>query len=491
MLILGLDKNSKIPLYKQLYAAIVEMIDNNKLEPGTKFPPTRVFAETHNISRTVVLKAYEELWSHGYLESRPGSYSIVRKKTPYIKLHQRSKKSLFEWGDLITPASEEVYTEVTHYLKHHYLNESGIIDMSCLSLDYRIFPIQEFKKCLNKVMIEDPQIFNYQLNTGYAPLRRFIASRMQTHGMHVTDEEILITSGTQSSIDLILKLFINPRSKIAIESPTYLLAYPLLRFYKAPLIKIEIKEYGLDINEFEEALKNEHPAFFYTIPNFHNPTGMTMSPVVREKVLAISEKYRVPIVEDSFEEEMKYLGKVPFSIKSMDRNQIVIYHSSFSKVLFPGIRIGWIAAEKGLIQRIAALKIATNLSSDSVTQVALYEFCQRGYYDLHVRRMHRIYKSRMQTALHALREQLSFDHVSWHEPLGGYLIWIKLGGLKITEDELHRIFVKHKVRVSPGSMYFIEKPQDHYFRLSISKLNEEEIWEGIRRLKSALETIYS
>ena len=490
MLILNLDRSSKIPLHKQVFNGVMEMIENNTLEPGTRLPATRVFAEAHSISRSVALKAYEELWSHGYLESRPGSYSVVRRKTPYVKLHQRSKQNLFDWGECITPASKEVFQEMTHYFKHHYRNEPDIIDMSSLSLDARIFPIPAFKKCLDKVMTHDPQIFNYQPNLGYIPLRHFIASRMQTHGICVNTDEILITSGSQSSIDLILKLLVSPGLKIATEIPTYLLALPLLKFYHVPIVTVAIEACGLNLHDFEEKLKTERPAFFYTIPNFHNPTGTTMSPVVREQVLAISEKYRVPIVEDSFEEEMKYFGKVPFSIKSMDKNQIVIYLSSFSKVLFPGIRIGWIAAEKSLIQRIAALKIVTDISSDSVIQTALYEFCQRGFYDIHVRRMHRIYKKRMQTTLCALGQHLTFKHVSWHDPLGGYLIWMKLGGLTISEDELHNIFIKHKVRVSPGSSYFIEKPEDHFIRLSISKLNEEEILEGIKRLKSALEEAY-
>jgi GntR family transcriptional regulator/MocR family aminotransferase len=175
----------------------------------------------------------------------------------------------------------------------------------------------------------------------------------------------------------------------------------------------------------------------------------------------------------------------------MDKNKIVIYMSSFSKVLFPGIRIGWIAAEKTFIKRAAAMKRIIDLSSNSVIQAALFEFCQRGYYDLHIKRMHRIFKKRMQTALKTLQEEIPFDQVSWNEPLGGYLIWLKLSGLDIGEDELHRILRKHGILTTPGSLYFTDKPENHYIRLSISQLNEEEIIEGIRRLKRAFNEVFN
>jgi GntR family transcriptional regulator/MocR family aminotransferase len=491
MLTINLNKKSKIPLHRQVFSFIKGLIENNTLEPGTRLPSTRMLSEKHGISRTVVLHAYEELWGQGYLDSRPGSYSLVRKKTPTIKLNQRSNRSLIDWKNVISENSQAVYDTVADFPRPMFQSESeDLIDMSSLSLDQRLFPIEEFKRCLNTVITNQPELFNYGSVEGYIPLREYIASRLQTHGICVTPEEILITNGTQSSIDLVLRLLTQPGSTILTENPTYFHAFPLMRFHQVRITPIRMNKWGMNIDDVRETLQLNRPALIYTVPNFHNPTGITMSQEVREKLLALSERSKVPIVEDAFEEEMKYFGKVPLPIKSMDKNQIVIYMSSFSKVLFPGIRIGWIAADKSFIKRARVMKRIIDLTSNSVIQAALFEFCRQGYYDLHIRRIHRHYKNRMQKALQTLQDEIPFDQVSWSEPLGGYLIWLKLSDLNITETELHRVLKKHKVLVSHGSLYFHEKPDKLFIRLSISQLSEEEIAIGIRRLKKGLNEVY-
>ena len=492
MIILNLNPMSKIPLHQQVFTNIKEMIENNMLKVGSKLPASRVLAKSHGISRTVVYRSYQELWSQGYLESRPGSYSIVRKKTPNINLNQRASKSLIDWNTAITEESKDVYDTVSKFPdSSSEFKFENFIDMSNLQLDPQIFPIEEFKRSLNTVILNDPGFFNYGAAKGYLPLRNYIASRLQTHGIWVTPEEVLITNGTQSSIDLILRTLTKPGSKIISESPTYFYALPLFHLYQTQVVPISMDEDGLNINELEQALKIEHPSFIYTVPNFHNPTGVTMNQEKRESILALAEKHKIPILEDAFEEEMKYFGKVPLSIKSMDKNQVVIYLSSFSKVLFPGIRIGWIAANKSFIEKVTAIKNVIDLKSNSVIQAALYEFCKQGYYDIHIRRMHHVYKKRMEVVLNTLKKEITFRHVSWIEPIGGYLIWLKITGLNITESKLHTIFVKHRVLTSPGSLYFSKKPESHFIRISISELNEEDIIEGIKRLKSAFSEICS
>lgn len=491
MIVLSLNKKSRTSLSWQVFTEIKEMIENNTLPPGTKLPSSRMLAAKHGISRNVAYNAYEELWGQGYVESRPGSYTIVRKKTPSIKLTQRADKGLIDWNNVVSLKSKEVYDIISKYPRSGYrMKSSDFIDMGTLDLDHRILPYEDFRRCINTVIKKQPYIFNYGEPEGYFPLRSFIASRLRTHGIHVAPEEIMITNGTQHSLDLTLRLLGKSGSVIVTENPTYSLALPLMQFYQAEIISVSMYEDGLNLSELNKILKSKQVSFVYTTPNFHNPTGITMSPEVREDLVRMCEKYQVPIVEDAFEEEMKYFGKVPLSIKSMDKNQIVIYMSSFSKVLFPGVRIGWIAADKDFTKIASAVKKTSDLASNSVIQAALCEFCRQGYYDIHITRMNRIYKKRMQTALQVLKNELSCDHISWSEPLGGYLIWLKLSRLNISEEELHGIFKNFKINTAPGSLYFNKKPADHYIRLSISQLNEEEIIEGVGRLGKALKEIY-
>ncbi|MFC1725935.1 PLP-dependent aminotransferase family protein [candidate division KSB1 bacterium] len=491
MIVLSLNRKSKTSLSRQVFTEISEMIENNTLPPGTKLPSSRILAEKHGVSRNVVYNAYEELWGQGYVDSRPGSYTVVRKKTPGIQMTQREEKGLIDWNNAVSLKSKEVYDIISKYPRSGYpMKSSDIIDMSTLDLDHRVLPYDDFRKCINTVIVKQPYIFNYGEPEGYFPLRSFISSRLQTHGIHVSPEEILITNGTQHSLDLTLRLLGKPGSVIVTENPTYFLAFPLFQFYQTEIISVSMSEEGINLRELEKTMRSGNVSFVYTTPNFHNPTGITMSPEVRENLVRICEKYHVPIVEDAFEEEMKYFGRVPLSIKSMDKNQIVIYMSSFSKVLFPGVRIGWIAADKDFIKIASAVKKTSDLATNSIIQSALFEFCRQGYYEIHIKRMNRIYKKRMQTALNVLKNELSSDHISWSEPLGGYLIWLKLSRLNISEEELHGIFKNFKINVAPGSLYFNNQPADYFIRISISQLNEDEIIEGLKRLKNALAEIY-
>ncbi len=492
MLILKLHKGINLPLHRQIYIELKALIDKGILSPGTKLPATRVLAEKHGLSRSTVLRAYEELWALGYLESRQGSYSFVRKKPPNFATDQRAEKRCIDWEKIASPSSERV---LDHVLKlSHYSalkNDKAVIDMASFNLDTQLFPIDDFRKCLNKVLIKSgAALLNYGQVEGYYPLRDYIAKRLQTHGTFVTPDEILITNGIQQSLDLIFKLLTQPGSKIVLESPTYTNILPLLKFYQCEMLDVEIEQDGINLADFEQAIQKDRPALIYTMPNFQNPTGISMSQEKREKLLALCEKYRIPLVEDAFEEEMKYYGKVSLPIKSMDKHQVVIYLGSFSKVLFPGIRIGWIAADREFIRRIVPLKKYSDLVSNLLIQAAIYEFCRQGYYEMHIKRMHRIYRKRMQVALKALKENLQFKSVSWNEPMGGYLIWVKMENLRVTEPELHSIFQKHEVAVSPGSAFFEKGNKNYYFRICISELDEDEIFEGIRRLGKALGEVY-
>ena len=246
-------------------------------------------------------------------------------------------------------------------------------------------------------------ILKYPPARGYKPLLEFIANRMQIHGISVSPDELLITNGAQNAIDLVMKLLAKPGRPVLVESPTYHTVLPLLEYYNAVPTGIPMTENGPDLEVLKRKLETSRPSFFYTIPNFHNPTGITSSQTNREELLTLCEHHGVPLVEDAFEEEMKYFGKVPLSIKSMDTQQIVIYLGTFSKVLFPGIRVGWIAADRECIRRLIAIKKYSDLASNLLVQAALHEFCGTGYYELHLKRIHRIYRKRLQTTLKALR----------------------------------------------------------------------------------------
>ncbi len=499
MILLNLKRNSGVSLFMQMVTQLKALMDNDVLKPGFRMPSTRSLAEKHEVHRSTVVKAYEELWALGYMESRPGSYSVVRKRRKRVTTNERSAQGVIPWEERSCEPGKSLHRSFKRLkFKPESSVKQQIINLASLDLDPRLFPVNKFRKSMNRVFSEQgADILRYGACEGFAPLREVIAQRLRIHGISVTADEILITNGSQNGIELILKLLTVPGTRVAIESPTYSNIIPLLNYYNTEIIKIPMTPEGMDLDYLHTVLQENPPAFIYSMPNFHNPTGITTGQEHRERLLALCESYKVPLVEDAFEEEMKYFGKVPMPIKSMDRYHTVVYLGTFSKILFPGIRIGWIAAERDSIRRLVSIKKFSDLSTGTIVQAALEDFCRLGHYDAHIKRMHRHYRKRMLTAFKGLNEHLSaYPQVTWNEPAGGYLIWITLEETGMDAEQLKVLFLDHGVNIVPGTYFFpdhnqSEPPGSVNFRISISTLNETEITEGIIRLAQALKPIYS
>ena len=490
--IIKINKQSKRPIFSQIMDQIIELVDSEALKPGARLPSTRSLANKLAVNRSTVYNAYQELWSLGYLESTPGSYSTVRKRARVVSKNNKPDKGLIEWHKRSTSGSEGFYEE---YLKEQALfqkvGDSEVINFIPLSPDSCLSPVDAFRKCMNYVLVhEGIDLLQYGSPLGYGPFREFIAERMRLHCISISMDEIMITTGAQNAIELLLKLLTEPGIGVAFEAPTYSRAIDIFRLSNVKMIEVPMKNDGMDLDMLEHLLGQESPAMIYTIPNFHNPTGITTEQRHREGLLRICELHGIPLVEDGFEEEMKYFGKAVLPIKSMDHRGVVIYIGTFSKILFPGLRIGWIAADKACIDRLVPIQRASILSGNLLDQAALDRFCRLGYYDLHIKRMHRVYRKRMQTALKVMKATFSHRQIEWTQPAGGYTIWVRLKGLKMSEDEIMGHIIDHGVMTLPGSSHFYRPSDGIYFRLSIAHLDEPDIKEGIRRLGRSFDQLY-
>ncbi len=485
MILLNLDKKSSIPLYKQVFEQLRTMIDNETLKEGDVLPSTRGFAKELSVNRTTIYRAYEELWAQGYIESKSGSYSTVRKPAKVVTIDYKEKKQIINWNDIFErkPNLTGMYSQVPTVQKN-------FINFIPLSPDPKLIPVQKFKQCLNNVLIQEgPDLLQYGNSSGYQPLREYIAKQMQKHSINISVDEIILTNGCQNAIDLILKLLITEGDKILVESPTYSSAIPLFGMYGADIIGIPVKANGVDLEILENQILKHKPSLFYTMPNFHNPTGITSDQIHRENLLEICKKHKVPILEDGFVEEMKYFGKAVLPIKSMDKYNIVFYLGTFSKILFPGLRIGWIAADKKCISMLSNIAKVNCISGNILNQAALLKFCKLGYYDIHVKRMHRVYKKRMMTALRAVSEYIPKEHFTYTKPFGGYSLWIKAKNDELEQNEIINLINKQGVAVSPGNIHFSEPQNKCYFRISIAHTDENEIKEGIKKIGKALKIL--
>ncbi len=492
MIILKIDKKSKIPIFKQIIDQIIQKVNDGTLKSGYKLPATRKLAEKLEVNRTTIYKAYQELWALGYIDSKIGSSSFIREKRELNeKANQRNINTEIIKVKLNNNA-EKLFSSFVNVGSPFSVNTETIngINFSLLHPDPRLFPYEKFRKALNKTLGNNPfELLDYGESGGFPPLKEFIADRMQLHGINTFDTELLITNGAQNGIDLLCKLLINPNDRVFVESPTYGMILQTLKYYNCNIIEIPMTESGINLQILQEELDKGIPSFLYTMPNFQNPTGITTSQEHREKLISLCEKYNIPIIEDAFEEEMKYFGKVPLPIKSMDNKNIVFYIGSFSKILFPGIRIGWIAADKHYIDRLTVLKRCSDMSTSFPIQAALYEFCKEGNYELHIKRIHKIYRKRMLKTIELLDRHLDKTKVTYIEPNGGFTIWITFKKVNSTYKKIEEIFTKHEIRLTCGNNFYLSESNEKSFRLSISQLNEREIEIGIIKLAEAINEI--
>lgn len=493
MLLLKLDERNSKPLYQQILEQIREKIENRVLLPGEMLPSTRRLANSLNIHRSTVANAYQELWALGFVDMRPGACPRVRKRMQIATPDNRTEKGLIDWNRTASAASTVIWQANRHSQSHLNRQENTpVIDFSSTDMDCRLFPLEKIRSCLNHaIKSQGNSILTYGDPAGFFPLRKYIAHHLQNHGISVTSDEILITNGLQQGIDLVFRMLAAPGKSVAIESPAYKEAIPLLKFCGLKPIEIPIRTDGMDLSVLADKMEQEHPSLVYTMPNFQRPTGVSTSQSHRERLLSLCETYGVPILEDGFEEEMKYYGRVVLPIKSMDKHHLVIYCGTFSKTLFPGIRIGWVAAEKECIERLMAIRSISDLSSSMILQAGVYEFCQRGYYDCHVNKMHRFFRKRMQTILTALNHYILPKWAEWEEPSGGYLIWLKLKFPVSLEEDLNKFFTQYGIQVKITDHFFSFEAKGTYLCLSISMLNEAEITEGIQRLAQSLAQLYA
>jgi len=357
-----------------------------------------------------------------------------------------------------------------------------VIDFEHLSADPALAPDAELRRCLKRVLVQSKGLaLDYTDAAGWYPLREGIASRMAHHGIAASPDEVLVTAGAQQALDLCLRLLVTKRDTIVVEAPTYGMAHALFRLHGVRPLEVPMLEDGMDLDRLEQRLAGEQPRFVFTMPNFQNPTGTTTSQAHRERLLSICEERGVPIVEDGFEEEMKYFGQAVLPVKSMDAKGIVLYTGTFSKVVFPGLRLGWIAAPRAVIEPLTDLHHAVCLAGNKLAQAAAALFCSSGAYEHHLRRVHRVYRRRMQAMLQALDDYMP-DGCTWSKPDGGYTVWVTLPRDGLSETEIVEECRARGVRVSAGNRGYLRPRKTPHLRLSISNVDTAGIREGCSRL---------
>jgi len=464
MLLIALDKRDPLPAYRQIAHKIQRLIETDVIGAGEILPPTRRLARQLNVSRYTVTCAYQELWARGYLESTPGSYSRVRKRTE-------------RRGSAAGPSE-------------HAGAPAKIIDLASYRLDQRLFPMRDLRRALHGASRDQNAALLHSADPqGYLPLRETIAARLRSHSIPAEPDSVLITNGAVHGLDLCFRLLAGEGGRIIVEEPTFQTVLALARQHGVTPVGVPLREDGVDVSVLKKRLGQRGLRFLFTIPTYHNPTGITASRECREGVLSLCAGRGLPIVEDSFEEEMSYFGGVILPLMSMDRSDGVLYLGTFSKVLFPGLRLGWVAADPSRIRRLTEIRASSDDGGSAMIMAAMNELCVSGSYQKHLDLVNRTGATRMHAALAALSRHVPPDKATWTRPNGGFLIWLTLHGAATTEKELHERLLSHGVDLKPGSAFFSSAPKRLHLRLCISAHEEEVLVEAIRRLGKALEEL--
>jgi 2-aminoadipate transaminase len=373
-----------------------------------------------------------------------------------------------------------------------------------------LFPVQRFEEACHKVLHEQSATaLQYGETEGYGPLRELIANGMARDGVPAKVDNVLITSGSQQALDLIGKLFINAGDRVLVEAPTYLGALQAFNVYGAKYLTVPSDENGLRTNLLEEPLRS-NPKFIYVLPNFQNPAGTTLSEDRRHELVSLADRYGIPILEDDPYGQLRYEGKHLPPLIALDRANVdhdggysdgnIIYLSTFSKTLAPGLRVGWIVAPPEVIGKLTQLKQGADLHTSTFNQFVAYEVARDGFLEQHVQLIRRVYRERRDVMLQALQEFFP-PEVIWTHPHGGLFLWVTLP----EGSDMQALFksaLEQSVAFVPGHSFFARSSQgvgndgisnngrhaDHHMRLNFSNAAPEQIREGIRRLAAAVKS---
>jgi DNA-binding transcriptional MocR family regulator len=460
MLLIALHDNDPLPAYRQITEQIARLIDTDAISEGEILPPTRLLARQLSVSRHTVCLAYDELCAQGYLRSTPGSYSRARRAVPRLP-------------DPAARGSPE------------HRGPAGPIDLGSYRLDPALFPMADVRRAFNRVCGDDSAaLLGYADPLGYPPLRESIAARLRSHSTPVDDGEVLITNGALHGLSLVFRMLAGDGGKVIVESPAFGGVLALCRSNGVQPVAVPLRDDGMDREILKRSLGRKDLRFLFTIPSFHNPTGITTSQERRQEIVSLCRERGVPIVEDAFEEEMTYFGRVLLSMKSLDNG--VISLGTFSKVLFPGFRIGWIAAPRPAIEVLSRLRHESDDGGSTVMQAVMNELCRSGSYQRHLELINRIYGRRMQLALDAMDRFLPAEKLGWTRPRGGYLIWLSIASPAIDEQGLGALLRSHGIDAAAGSKNLTGGDNRLHLRLSIASVDDQTLVEGIRRLGAAL-----
>jgi 2-aminoadipate transaminase len=494
MLPLQLQPESHVPLYVQLRDQLRAMVHAGDLRPGDRIPASRELASQLGVHRTTIANAYAELESEGLIQGHVGRGTFIRSADHARKFTMPPPPAPEDGGSVRWESlfADERAEDSLHSLARPV--PPNTISFAAARPDQALFPLDELRTCVNVVLgREGSRILQLGPSDGYPPLREALLEFLRQEGAPTSPENLLITDGCQQSLDLLSKAFLRPGDAVVLEDPGYTGAIAIFNDGRVRCLGVPVRSgtgagesAGYDVSALEATLAANRVKLIMLTPSFQNPTGTTMSLDARRRLLEVAARYQAPVVEDHIYARLYgSAGQLP-SLRQLDRANLVIQIDSFSKVAFPGLRVGWIVAPANVIERLRALKQATDLHSDQLAQAALAEFTRRGMLGRHIAKMRRVYAERLAVVQQALARFMPHD-ARWTSPQGGMCVWVELpAGFDASELLIH---VRERgVDFAPGRYFYCQNHQPNTLRLGFSGVEPPQIRRAIATLGDVLKS---
>jgi 2-aminoadipate transaminase len=483
-MLLTLDSTLDKPLYAQIRDQIRDRISTGALKVGERLEPSRELARQLSVHRTTVGNAYADLEAEGLIQGAVGRGTYVAPLAitlnHSIQNARRTSNDVF-WNGFFT---DEQRDDALGRLMANCLT-SGVISFAAAHGSDDLTPVDLVRRAADAVLRrEGGKVLQYGSSAGYPPLKKYLQGHLRRDGIPVELEEILITNGCQQSLDLLRRSLLSAGDVVVCENPTYTGLWHVFHSPGIRLIGIPVGPEGMDLNFLAAVLEQSKVKLILTSPSFHNPTGRTMPLAARKKLLELAARYQAPIVEDDIYGALRFEGRELPPLKALDTAGLVIYLNSFSKVGFPGLRVGWMVASRRVIERVRWAKQGADLHTNMLGQAMLEEFGRRGWLDKLLRHARKIYQHKLGVMRRATEHHFPPEAKCFY-PEGGMSIWTELpAGLDAME-----LLVKARDRnviFAPSRFFYFQQVQHNAFRLCFTGVPDEQIEKGIEILGELL-----
>lgn len=485
LLSLSLDKQAALPLFRQLYSALRTAILEGRLEGGTRLPPTRLLARELHISRNTIVNAFEQLIAEGYLEGKMGSGTYIAHVLPEEVLQVKVRVSTSPPGkekkaEHISQWGMALMRQDVNYVR--YAEEARAFQPGMPAIDQ--FPYKLWSKlAANCWRAPEPHLLSYGDAQGYFPLRATIASYLKaTRGMQCEPEQVIITTGTQQALDLAARMIVDPGEIVVMEDPGYLGARVALAGTGATILPIAVDQDGLQVEQLKN--QNVRVRLVYITPSHQYPVGVTMSLARRLALLEWAARTGAWILEDDYDSEYRYEGPPLAALQGLDLAGRVLYLGTFSKVILPALRLGYLVVPPALVETFARGRATIDRQAPTLDQVILAEFIREGHFVRHIRRMKGVYMERQATLIDAARHRLA-GLLDIQPASAGLHV---MGWLQPGADDLcaHHLARSKGVDSSPFSAYAITPQPRGGLVLGYACANPSAIRAGVDHLAAAL-----